>query len=221
MLDLITKVPTWAMMLPLYFLWILTLAVVAERYIFFYRRRIVPEFFFKLSQVLEKNEKNVLISFLKEEKNPAANALGKAMDYTIRDSNENGRFSRFMQMSGSDEIALLERHLSVLGTVATIAPLFGLLGTVTGLLKSFQFLAGGSLGQVSVQQASIMASGISEALVTTFAGLVVAIPAYIFYNFFINRINFVSRDMEKAMVLVQESLQLIKSQDSYTNKHRI
>ncbi len=83
------------------------------------------------------------------------------------------------------EAPRLERGISSLGTIANIAPLLGLLGTVTGTMKAFGVL--GKFGAVSDPAA--LATGVSEALITTVGGIVVAVPVVIFYNYFVSRIG--------------------------------
>jgi len=83
------------------------------------------------------------------------------------------------------EAPALEKGLSALGTISTISPLLGLLGTVTGTMSAFGVL--GKFGAVSDPAA--LASGVSEALITTVGGLVVAVPVVIFYNYFVSRVN--------------------------------
>ena len=83
------------------------------------------------------------------------------------------------------EIPKEERFLSALGTIAHIAPLLGLLGTVTGNIRAFGVL--GDMGAIA--DASLLAGGISEALLTTAAGIVVSIPAVIFYNFLVSKVS--------------------------------
>lgn len=83
------------------------------------------------------------------------------------------------------EAPKLEKGLTTLGTISTIAPLLGLLGTVTGTMKAFGVL--GKFGAVS--DPSALANGVSEALITTVGGIVVAVPVIIFYNFLVSRVN--------------------------------
>lgn len=91
----------------------------------------------------------------------------------------------------SIETAALEKYLIFLATVSTSAPLIGLFGTVWGVMNAFQGI--GNQGSASI---AAVAPGISEALVTTVAGLATAIPAAIFYNYFINRIKLRALEME-------------------------
>jgi len=92
-----------------------------------------------------------------------------------------------------EERMKLERFLSVLGTLGNIAPFIGLFGTVVGIIKAFRDLALAGGGGPSV-----VAKGIAEALVSTAAGLLVAIPAVIIYNYFMRRVKGIGVDMEVA-----------------------
>jgi len=95
------------------------------------------------------------------------------------------------------EIPKLESRISALATIAHISPLLGLLGTVTGMTASFSMIQrqAASLNPVTPGD---LAGGIGEALLTTVAGLIVAIPAFVAYNYFVNRINHFILDMERA-----------------------
>jgi len=89
-----------------------------------------------------------------------------------------------MQIALSEQRMLLERNLGVLGTMGNTAPLIGLLGTVWGIMRAFHDMARtGSAGP------SVVAAGVAEALFTTAAGLLVAVPAVMLYNHFVRRIS--------------------------------
>ncbi len=91
------------------------------------------------------------------------------------------------------EVARLERGLVVIATVAQIAPLLGFLGTVTGMIKMFMVIQKSPL-----PNPGDLAGGIWEALLTTAAGLAVAIPTYLAYNFLVTRVQHLVLDMEKS-----------------------
>jgi biopolymer transport protein ExbB len=106
--------------------------------------------------------------------------------------------------AANQEVPKLERNVSALGTIAHIAPLLGLLGTVTGTMQAFGVL--GRFGAVA--DPSILAKGVSEALVTTVAGIVVAVPAVIFYNYLVTKVNLILIKMENqvtALILMINS----------------
>ncbi len=95
------------------------------------------------------------------------------------------------------EIPRLERKLSALATIAHISPLLGLLGTVTGMVRCFQTIQVKSSSLTPVSPGDL-AGGIWEALLTTVAGLMVAIPAYVAYNYLVSCINNIVIDTERA-----------------------
>lgn len=95
------------------------------------------------------------------------------------------------------EIPKLEKNLSALATIAHISPLLGLLGTVTGMVRCFQTIQAKATSFHPVSPGDL-AGGIWEALLTTVAGLIVAIPTFVIYNYLVNRINNFILEMEKA-----------------------
>ncbi len=103
--------------------------------------------------------------------------------------------------TGRHVVHELERYLDTLGTVAAISPLLGLLGTVIGMVKVFAAITTHGVGNPTV-----LAGGISEALITTAAGLTVAIPALIGYRYYRNRVDTLVVDMEKEVIKLVEAL---------------
>jgi len=95
------------------------------------------------------------------------------------------------------EIPLLERKLNALATIAHITPLLGLLGTVTGMVRCFQAIQLKSASLAPITPGNL-AGGIWEALLTTVAGLIVAIPAYVAYNYFVSCVNKIIVDIERS-----------------------
>jgi len=101
--------------------------------------------------------------------------------------------------TGRHVVHELERFLNTLGTVAAVSPLLGLLGTVTGIINAFNAITSQGVGDPRV-----LSGGIGEALITTAAGLIVAIPALVAYRYLRGRVDALVIDMEKeAMKLVQ------------------
>ena len=98
------------------------------------------------------------------------------------------------------EMGRLERNLGWLATIANVSPLLGFFGTVAGMIKSFDALA-----EAGLSNPGLVAAGISEALITTAAGLAVAIPAQLSYNFFMSRINKFVRDIETSTNMLLET----------------
>jgi len=109
-----------------------------------------------------------------------------------------------IETAGSIETSFLERGLVAIATVSQVAPLLGFLGTVSGMISAFAAIAAAE--QVS---AKVVASGIQEALITTAAGLIIAIPASLGHSFFVSRIDRFVLEMEEASAeLVNELIEL-------------
>jgi biopolymer transport protein ExbB len=94
--------------------------------------------------------------------------------------------------AGRQEVPVLERYLTILGTIASISVLLGLLGTVVGMIRTFNAIAALGYGHPEA-----LAGGISEALVATATGLTIAIPTLVFYNFFTSKVDSLVIEMEK------------------------
>jgi|TARA_R110000772_G_scaffold165646_4_gene277148 biopolymer transport protein ExbB len=106
-----------------------------------------------------------------------------------------------IQDAASHVVHDLERYLNTLGTIAAVAPLLGLLGTVVGMIKVFaQIMAQGT------GNASALAGGISEALITTAAGLAVAIPALVMHRYFVGRIDAIVVGLEQETIKLMDAL---------------
>lgn len=105
-----------------------------------------------------------------------------------------------MQNRASVQISRLEKNINMLGTIGAIAPLLGLLGTVLGIISSFLAITDGAM-----QDPTLLAAGVSQALITTAAGMVVAIPSLVAYRFFQRRIVDINTRLEtEAGLLLQE-----------------
>lgn len=98
-----------------------------------------------------------------------------------------------VKTTGTIELGFLERGLPILATVSNVAPLLGFLGTVAGMISAF-----GAIEVAGQVEASLVASGIKIALITTAAGLLIAIPVNIAYNFFVTRIDKLIAEMEEG-----------------------
>jgi biopolymer transport protein ExbB len=123
-------------------------------------------------------------------------AAGLARRYATRDV-----IKESIEDSGRHVVHELERYLNPLGTIAAISPLLGLLGTVSGMIRSFTAITAQGVGNPAV-----LAGGISEALITTAAGLTVAIPAMIAYRYLRGRVDGLVIEMEKESTQFLEAL---------------
>ncbi len=117
--------------------------------------------------------------------------------------------------TGRHVVHELERYLDTLGTVAAISPLLGLLGTVIGMVKVFTAITTHGVGNPTV-----LAGGIAEALITTAAGLTVAIPALIGYRYYRNRVDTLVVDMEKEAIKLVEALHRRQTYNREPGKRR-
>mgnify|MGYP001302088907 CR=1 FL=1 len=118
---------------------------------------------------------------------PMSNVFRKTMQVVLKSrsrSNLSEKLTGLLESNIESEVNFLERNFSFLATVGSTAPFIGLFGTVWGIMNSFRGLA-----QTSQATLSVVAPGISEALIATALGLFAAIPALIAYNFFVKRIN--------------------------------
>lgn len=115
--------------------------------------------------------------------------------------------------TGRHVVLELERYLNTLGTIAAISPLLGLLGTVIGMIKVFTAITTQGVGDPGV-----LAGGISEALITTAAGLSVAIPALMFYRYFRGRVDMLVMRMEEEAMKMVEVFQGEREEDTDTEE---
>ncbi len=100
-----------------------------------------------------------------------------------------------MESVGQHSIATLSRELRVLSTIGNVAPMLGFLGTVLGMIDAFSTIA-----RVGTGRPELIAKGISEALITTAAGLIVGIPSILAYNFLKNKLDKISAEMEEIAI---------------------
>lgn len=184
---------------------IISLAIILERWIHFRKRRVdVKDFFSKIELILSSNKD------LREKTSP----LGEPMATITRSAlmvagNRKTNIALVADRAVRVEVGELERFVPFLGTIAAASPFIGLLGTVIGIIRAFRSLAmsGGGGPQ-------IVAGGISEALVATALGLLVAIPSLVAYNVFSTKIRRTTENME---ICVDGLIQLL-SHTSITNK---
>ncbi|MFT5721729.1 MAG: biopolymer transport protein ExbB [Motiliproteus sp.] len=195
MLELV-KSGGW-LMLPILLCSVMALAIAVERLWTLRPGRIAPKHL--VATVWQLVQKNALSTEkLAEIRN--SSALGQILVSGLNNS-KHGRdiMKESIEETASKVIHELERFLNPLGTIAAIAPLLGLLGTVVGMIKVFSAIMIQGTGN-----ANVLAGGISEALITTAAGLTVAIPAVVMHRYFIRRVDFLVIEMEQEAVKLVE-----------------
>ena len=186
------------MAIPLIICSIFSLAVIIEKGIFFFRRKDNSLRLLKRIELKVENDDIIgALNELKGEKGPNAKLLSTALSHYEEDPD---RIREVLQAVGEDEIKKMEKHLPVLDVVAMISPLLGLLGTVLGIISSFNIL-GTAAGAANPAQIS---SGIAAALISTAMGLVIAIPTAIFYSYYINKVEEKSHEMNLSMIHIMD-----------------
>jgi len=176
-------------------------AVFAER-MFEYRKISIPldPFLEGIASLVKEGRFQEALERCDESHGPSVRVVQAALlkrDMPLMDLRES------LQEVGQLQVPRLEKNLSILATVGYISPLLGLLGTVTGMIHVFQTVSG-ARGTVPVGE---LAGGVWEALLTTAGGLVVAIPAYVAYNYLASRMSSEVNDMERAGI---EMIQILK-----------
>ena len=169
---------------------VIGLAVSIDRFIMLRKAKInVPAFMVRIRGFIKKKDISGAISYCMQEKSPVANIVRKGLK---KYKYGHDRVKDAIENAGSQEVSKLEKGLSVLASVAGIAPLLGFLGTVTGMIQAFmtiQDLAGAA-------NPSDLAGGIWEALITRALGLIIGIPAFALYNYFLSAVKKLVGEME-------------------------
>ena len=187
------------LMVPILLCSVAVVTIAIERYLVLRPAKVVPP---QLLGTVWKALKNNKLSRdqLKDIKN------GSPLGFVLAAGLANASHGRDIMKDSIEEAAnqvihKLERYLNVLGTISSIAPLLGLLGTVIGMIKVFTAIMLQGTGN-----AAVLAGGISEALITTAAGLSVAIPALVCHRFFERRIDSLTLKMEDQAIRLVDAL---------------
>jgi biopolymer transport protein ExbB len=177
------------------------LAVVIDRFLVLRKAKInLPAFMVRLRGFIKNKDMSGAASFCMQEKSPIANMVRKGLK---KFGLGHERVKEAIENAGRQEVSKLEKGLSILATIAGVAPLIGFLGTVTGMIQAFmtiEDLAGAA-------NPSDLAGGIWEALTTTAFGLIVGIPAFAFYNYFLTSVKRFVADMETVANDVVDTIQ--------------
>lgn len=179
----------WAMW-PLLVLLIFGIAVTIERMVTLSRAAIdANEFFQNLENALRSGGPERAAELCAETRGPVASVIHAGI---LRLERGIEHVEKAIENAGVVEMSFLERGMVWLSTVANLAPMIGFLGTVSGMISAFQAIA--EAGDV---EPSVVAGGISEALITTASGLIVGIIIQFFYNMFASRIDRIIADMQE------------------------
>lgn len=192
-------------MWPILLCSIIAITIILERLYHLHRAKAdIPNLLTQVKELLLNNRLEDAERLCKQTSGPVAHILAVGIHIHKRGLQER---EKLIARAGSKELRRLEKNLRGLGIVAHISPLLGLLGTVTGMIKAFMKIQelGGKV------DASVLAGGIWEALLTTAAGLSVAIPAILFYHYFEGKVDEFSYQMKEAAEELLEWLGIEKS----------
>jgi biopolymer transport protein ExbB len=192
------------LMWPLLICSIIALAIIAERFWSLQKRNVAPAEL--LQQVLDHEKANRisddLLKLLVK-----SSPLGRlfAVGLVNRD---HGReiMKEAIEEEGNTVVHELDRYLNTLGTIAAITPLLGLLGTVIGMIQVFTSITPEVMSQ-GIGDPTVLAAGISKALITTAAGLSIGIPALMFHRYFKGKVHSLTVEMEQQSVKLVEIIQ--------------
>ncbi len=189
----------WSMW-PLALSSIIGFGIALERLYFFFTTKLVSKGYNQiLSDKIEEKGLEGALSHLKENgEQRISQILSDGVDVS---SGDQDLFAKGVEREAVEVITLLERGLTILASVSTIAPLIGFLGTVSGMINAFDAIA--NADQVN---AKVVAGGIKEALITTAAGLIVAIPAMSFYQFLSGKVNGFAAEVEEGANKIYKEL---------------
>ncbi|MBE9572928.1 MAG: MotA/TolQ/ExbB proton channel family protein [Proteobacteria bacterium] len=191
-------------MYPIIFCSIVALAIFLERLWVLRRRNIIPEDFVNNVEGLLKKQKISEAVFLCQND---ISSIAKIFLAGLR-STQKGMWlvKEAIEERGSREATILEKNVDILSTIANLTPLLGLLGTVSGMIKTFNAISVQGIGNPAP-----LAGGIAEALITTATGLCIAIPTLVCYRFLKDKASSLIFEME------ENSIRLVDLMDNYSN----
>jgi biopolymer transport protein ExbB len=186
-------------MYPLLLALLIGIAVTVERFITYGKIKIdVGKFLEKLGGYIRRGDVNGAEELCERERGPVASIMHAGL---LRHDKGLEAVEKAVESAGGIEMAFLEKGIVVLASVSSIAPMLGFLGTVSGMIRAF-----GEIAAAKNVEASLVAGGIQEALITTATGLSIAIPIQMAHNFFISRIGNFVIDMEEASIFLVDTL---------------
>jgi biopolymer transport protein ExbB len=188
------------MMGPIILFSVIAAAIILERLWTLQDRRVIPsDLTRRVWQLVEAGQVNdQVIEALRQN-----SALGKVLAAGLANRHRSREaLMERLEDAGRHVVHELERFLNTLGTIAGVSPLLGLLGTVGGIIKSFNAITSGGMGDPR-----LLSGGIAQALVTTAAGLMVAIPSLIAYRYLRGRVDRIIIEIEKDAILLADALE--------------
>ncbi len=196
------------MMYPLLLSSIIALIYIIERGLALRRRNIlVPEIISVVDNLKSERDLELASSICSKYEGPLSNLVSVTLENAQLPREE---LREVLQDQGRQDIRDLQKGLNILETIAAIAPLMGLLGTVLGMVNVFA-----AIQEQGVGQTSVLSGGISQALLTTVTGLFIGIPVLVAYNYFSNKSEDLILDIEKyANSLILKIDRIRKTEDA-------
>jgi biopolymer transport protein ExbB len=182
-------------MWPIILCSVFALAIILERLSYFHKIKVDTQKL--LNNILEKMKRHEIKEALKicdDTLSPIAHILKAGI---LKYDRPREQIKESIEDASLYEIPKLEKNLFVLATIAHVSPLLGILGTVTGMVRCFQVIQAKAV-MLNPVSAADLSGGIREALFATVAGLIVAIPAFVAYNYLVSYVNNFILEMEKA-----------------------
>jgi biopolymer transport protein ExbB len=185
------------MMFPLALISVVGVVLILLYLLTIRRNAVVSDRFMNAAEaMIRKRDYLGLVAYCHRQNESMARVTQKTLDFfTKYPSASFGEVREVAEAEGSRQAGLLSSRITYLADIGSIAPMVGLLGTVLGMIKSFMEIAGGDIQ--GVRQMGL-AEGVSEALITTAAGLVIGIPALVFYSLFRGRVQKYIAELEAA-----------------------
>jgi biopolymer transport protein ExbB len=187
LLDLIQR-GGWVMY-PILFCSLVALAIILERIWALRRSRVIPRsLVLSVNDLLARRQYNDAAFLCQDGQSSAARLIREGLKHI---GQRRELFKDVMEETGRRESNFLASHLELLGVIASISPLLGLLGTVSGMINAF-----GAVAQAGMGNPGLLAGGIGQALLTTAAGLIIAIPAMLIHRLLVGRVETLTSDLE-------------------------
>jgi biopolymer transport protein ExbB len=185
------------MMFPLALISVVGVVLILLYLLTIRRNAVVSDNFMDTAEaMIRKRDFLGLIGFCKKQNQSMARVTQKTLDFLTKyPSASFGEVREVAEAEGSRQAGLLSSRITYLADIGSIAPMIGLLGTVLGMIKSFLQISGGDVQGVRQME---LAGGVSEALITTAAGLMIGIPALVFYSIFRGRVQKYIAELEAA-----------------------
>ncbi len=181
------------MMVPLALCSLAAIAVVAERLTVLRRHKVIPP------KIAQRSEDAIeagtdAAAFAKQEPSPAGQMLAAGIE---RVGQSTATLERHLTAEGEHQVFAMRRRLRVLVVITAVAPLIGLTGTIFGMIRAFQTVA---LSSEALGKAELLATGIYEAMITTAAGMLVAMPTLVLYHLLAGRVEHLTHELDRMAI---------------------